>query len=118
MVWRKTHVGVWTSRLRISRSVVGLKPPRGILLHRPPDTGKTHFARAIPALTGSAVLIVDCPELPSAYHSETDAKIRGVFAAVRSRSPCIIVLGALCPWDEDGPGREARRRSAADADGP
>jgi AAA family ATPase len=48
--------------------IPGLKPPRGILLHGPPETSKTHLARAIAASTRSSVLIVNGPELSSAYH--------------------------------------------------
>ena len=95
---------------------IGLKPPRGILLHGPPGTGKTHLARAIAASTGSAVLIVNGPELSSAYHGETEAKIRDVFAEARSHSSCIIVLDevdALCPRREEGPGGEVEKRVVA-----
>ncbi|CDO72261.1 hypothetical protein BN946_scf184970.g113 [Trametes cinnabarina] len=94
----------------------GLKPPRGVLLHGPPGTGKTHLARAIAASTNSSVLIVNGPELSSAYHGETEARIRDVFAEARSRSPCIIVLDevdAICPRREDGPGGEVEKRVVA-----
>ncbi|KAH9850128.1 AAA family ATPase [Lenzites betulinus] len=94
----------------------GLKPPRGILLHGPPGTGKTHLARAIAASTGSSVLIVNGPELSSAYHGETESRIRDVFTEARARSPCIIVLDevdAICPRREEGPGGEVEKRVVA-----
>lgn len=92
---------------------IGLKPPRGLLLHGPPGTGKTHLARAISASTGSSVLIVNGPELTSAYHGETEASLRRVFAAARARSPCIIVLDevdAICPRRVDDAGGEVEKR--------
>ncbi|CCL99759.1 uncharacterized protein FIBRA_01781 [Fibroporia radiculosa] len=94
----------------------GLKPPRGVLLHGPPGTGKTHLARAIAASAHSAVLVINGPELSSAYHGETESKLRDVFAEARARSPCIIVLDevdALCPRREDGPGGEVEKRVVA-----
>ncbi|KAH9948308.1 AAA family ATPase [Amylocystis lapponica] len=94
----------------------GLKPPRGILLHGPPGTGKTHLARAIAAATRAAMLVVNGPELSSAYHGETEARLRDVFADARARSPCIVVLDevdALCPRRDDGPGGEVEKRVVA-----
>ena len=83
----------------------GLKPPRGILLHGPPGTGKTHLARAIAAATRSNVLVINGPELSSAYHGETESKLRAVFREARRRSPCIVILDevdALAPRRDDG----------------
>ncbi|KAJ7583622.1 AAA family ATPase [Mycena floridula] len=94
----------------------GLKPPRGILLHGPPGTGKTHLARAIASSTRSSVLVINGPELSSAYHGETEAKLREVFREAREKSPCIVVLDevdALVPRREDGAGGEVEKRVVA-----
>ena len=95
---------------------IGLKPPRGILLHGPPGTGKTHLARAIAASTKSSVIIINGPELSSAYHGETEARLREVFRNARAKSPCIVVLDeidALVPRREDGAGGEVEKRVVA-----
>ncbi|KAF8187739.1 AAA family ATPase [Pholiota molesta] len=94
----------------------GLKPPRGILLHGPPGTGKTHLARAIAASTNSSVLVINGPELSSAYHGETESKLRDVFKQAREKSPCIVVLDevdALVPKREEGAGGEVEKRVVA-----
>jgi AAA family ATPase len=62
------------------------------------------------------VLIVNGPELTSAYHGETEASLRRVFADARARAPCILVLDevdAICPRREDGAGAEPEKRAVA-----
>ena len=102
--------------LLISFVFIGLKPPKGILLHGPPGTGKTHLARAIIASTGASVVVINGSELSSAYHGETESKLRDVFQDAKSKSPCIVVLDevdALCPRREEGPGGEVEKRVVA-----
>lgn len=103
-------------QVSLNLALPGLKPPRGILLHGPPGTGKTHLARAIASSTQSAVLVINGPELSSAYHGETESKLRAVFQEAREKSPCIVVLDevdALVPRREDGAGGEVEKRVVA-----
>ncbi|KAF8521374.1 AAA family ATPase [Hysterangium stoloniferum] len=94
----------------------GLKPPRGILLYGPPGTGKTHLARAVAASTHASTLAISGPSLASAYHGETEGKLREVFREAREKSPCVVIIDevdALCPRREDGAGGEVEKRVVA-----
>ncbi|GEM06903.1 ribosome biogenesis factor recycling AAA family ATPase [Rhodotorula toruloides] len=92
----------------------GLRPPRGILLYGPPGTGKTLLAFSIARSTGSTLLTINGPSLSSAYHGETEARLREVFAEAKQKSPAIIVIDevdALAPNREEG--GEVERRVVA-----
>ncbi|KAF8585041.1 AAA family ATPase [Ramaria rubella] len=94
----------------------GLKPPRGILLYGPPGTGKTHLARSVAASTHASTLAISGASLSSAYHGETEAKLRDVFREARGKAPCMVIIDevdALCPRREDGAGGEVEKRVVA-----
>lgn len=60
--------------------------------------------------------MVNGPELSSAYHGETESKLRDVFKQARAKSPCIVVLDevdALVPRREEGAGGEVEKRVVA-----
>lgn len=83
----------------------GLTPPRGVLLYGPPGTGKTSLARAVCDSVGANVVQINGPELGSAYHGETEAKLRTVFEEAHRREPCIVVIDeidALAPRRDAG----------------
>ncbi|KIK98539.1 hypothetical protein PAXRUDRAFT_9477 [Paxillus rubicundulus Ve08.2h10] len=79
----------------------GLKPPRA-------------------ASTKSSVIIINGPELSSAYHGETEARLRDVFKDAQAKSPCIVVLDeidALVPRREEGAGGEVEKREQGKGSG-
>lgn len=68
----------------------GLDPVRGILLHGPPGTGKTHFARATGGELGIKFLAVQSSDLVSKYVGETEHNIAAVFEYARRAGPAIL----------------------------
>ncbi|SPO32668.1 related to AFG2 - ATPase of the CDC48/PAS1/SEC18 (AAA) family [Ustilago trichophora] len=97
----------------------GLKPPKGVLLYGPPGTGKTSLARAVAAATGSSYLTINGPELSSAFHGETESKLRNIFKEARRKSPCIIIIDeidALAPRREGGTGEGANADGAGEVE--
>ncbi len=81
-------------------AALGLGAPAGVLLHGPPGTGKTALARAAAAEAGAALLVLNGPDVLAAAAGESEAGLRGVFAAARAAAPAVIFLDevdALAP---------------------
>jgi AAA family ATPase len=60
--------------------------------------------------------VINGPELSSAYHGETESKLRDVFREAHEKSPSIVVLDeidALVPRREEGAGGEVEKRVVA-----
>ncbi|KAI8476766.1 MAG: P-loop containing nucleoside triphosphate hydrolase protein [Monoraphidium minutum] len=84
-----------------------LRPPRGLLLHGPPGSGKTALARAAAADAGAALLVVNGPDVMSEFLGESEAGLQGVFAAARALAPAVVLLDeidALAPARGGGGG--------------
>lgn len=59
--------------------VLGVKPPKGVLLFGPPGCGKTLIAKAIANETGAFFLIVNGPEIMSKMQGEAENNLRKAF---------------------------------------
>jgi SpoVK/Ycf46/Vps4 family AAA+-type ATPase len=80
--------------------MLGLQPPKGVLLYGPPGTGKTLIARAVASETRSNVICVNGPEILSKFYGETETKLRDIFDQATENAPSIIFIDeidALCP---------------------
>ncbi|CAK7896077.1 ATPase family gene 2 protein [[Candida] anglica] len=73
----------------------GISPPRGILLHGPPGTGKTMLLRCIANSTNAHVLSVNGPSIVSKYLGETENAIRDIFQEAKKYQPSIIFMDEI-----------------------
>jgi len=58
---------------------LGIKPPKGILLHGPPGCGKSTIGRAIANETGAFFLLINGPEIMSSMAGESEKNLRQAF---------------------------------------
>jgi transitional endoplasmic reticulum ATPase len=82
-----------------------VRPPKGILLHGAPGTGKTLLAKAAAKASGLNFISVKGPELLSKYVGESERGVREVFRKARQAAPCIIFfdeIDALAPRRSGG----------------
>ncbi|KAJ7957094.1 cell division cycle 48 [Quillaja saponaria] len=91
---------------------IGVKPPKGILLYAPPDTGKTLIARAIANETGAFFLCINGPEIMSKMAGESESNLRKAFEEAEKNAPSIIFMDeidSIVPKREKANGEIERR---------
>ncbi|MFX0085484.1 MAG: proteasome-activating nucleotidase [Candidatus Hodarchaeota archaeon] len=74
---------------------VGIEPPKGVLLHGPPGSGKTLMVKAIAHETKATFIRVIGSELVQKYIGEGARLVREVFAFAREQSPSILFIDEL-----------------------
>lgn len=74
---------------------LGVRPPRGILLHGPPGTGKTLLAHAIAGELGVAFFRLAAPEIVSGMSGESEEKVRNLFTEASRCAPSIIFIDEI-----------------------
>lgn len=97
---RLTEAVIWPISQPERFRALGIDPPRGILLHGPPGTGKTFIVKAVAHEAGAAFFPIKGAELLDKYVGESERGVRDVFARARTAAPSIIFfdeLDALAP---------------------
>ncbi|GKT34912.1 26S proteasome regulatory subunit 6A homolog B [Aduncisulcus paluster] len=74
---------------------VGVKAPKGVLMHGPPGTGKTLLARVCAAQAGATFLKLAASELVQKYIGEGARIVRDTFKLAREKQPAILFIDEL-----------------------
>lgn len=79
---------------------IGIRPPKGVLLHGPPGTGKTLLARACANQTNAIFLKIAGPQLVQMFIGDGAKLIRDAFELAKSKIKLGTSKGAIIFIDE------------------
>ena len=85
----------WPLKYRKYYEVLGISPPKGILLYGPPGTGKTLLAKAVATESGANFITIKGPEIFSKWVGESERAIREIFRKARQVAPCVIFIDEI-----------------------
>lgn len=91
---------------------LGIEPPKGVLLHGAPGTGKSLIAKAVANESGARFFSIAGPEIISRYYGEPEERLRKLFAEARKATPAIILIDeidAIAPKRSEVTGEVERR---------
>jgi transitional endoplasmic reticulum ATPase len=74
---------------------LGVDPPKGVLLHGPPGTGKTRLARAVANESSAQFFLINGPEIMGSGYGESEKKLREVFEQATKAAPSIIFIDEI-----------------------
>ncbi|MBI2175912.1 AAA family ATPase [Candidatus Woesearchaeota archaeon] len=74
---------------------IGIQPPKGVLLHGAPGTGKTLLAKAVATATNSTFIEVVGSELVQKFIGEGAKLVKEIFQMAREKAPAIIFIDEL-----------------------
>ena len=74
---------------------IGITPPKGILLHGKPGTGKTLLAKAVASSTNSTFIEIVASELVQKFIGEGAKMVKEIFELARKKAPSIVFIDEL-----------------------
>ncbi len=74
---------------------IGIDPPKGVLLHGAPGTGKTLLAKAVAYETDAYFINISGPEIMSKFFGQSEENLRNRFEEAKKNAPSIIFLDEL-----------------------
>jgi transitional endoplasmic reticulum ATPase len=74
---------------------LGVDPPKGVLLHGPPGTGKTRLARAVANESSAQFFSIAGPEIMGSAYGESERKLRELFEQASASAPSIIFIDEI-----------------------
>jgi len=74
---------------------LGVDPPKGVLLHGPPGTGKTRLAQAVANESDAEFFTINGPEIMGSAYGESEKRLREVFEEAARSAPSIIFIDEI-----------------------
>ena len=74
---------------------LGVDPPKGVLLHGPPGTGKTRLAKAVANESEASFFTINGPEIMGSAYGESEKRLREVFEEAAKASPSIVFIDEI-----------------------
>lgn len=74
---------------------LGVDPPKGVLLHGPPGTGKTRLAQAVANESDAQFFIINGPEIMGSAYGESEKRLREVFEEATRAAPSIVFIDEI-----------------------
>jgi transitional endoplasmic reticulum ATPase len=74
---------------------LGVDPPKGVLLHGPPGTGKTRLAKAVANESHAQFFHIAGPEIMGSAYGESEKRLREVFEQAAKSAPSIIFIDEI-----------------------
>ncbi|GAA4032152.1 CDC48 family AAA ATPase [Sphingomonas rosea] len=74
---------------------LGVDPPKGVLLHGPPGTGKTRLARAVANESDAQFFHIAGPEIMGSAYGESEKRLREIFEEASQAAPSIIFIDEI-----------------------